>query len=70
MKYRGKKVKDVPSEQLLFELIKREGQNEAPINTNRQGLHLESIVGIGKDNSAHIVLTDEAYSDLEQMLAE
>lgn len=69
MKYRDQKVKDVPSEKLLFELIKREGKLDAPEKTKRYGLHFESLVGIGKDNTASITLSDDDYNQLESMMA-
>lgn len=70
MKYRNKKVKDVPSEQLLFELIQRNGKVDAPEKTKRYGLHFESLIAIGKDNTASITLSDDDYGQLESMLAE
>ena len=47
--------------ELLRELFMRNKVGQAPVKSSREGEWSSSIVAIGKDNSAEIVLTDEAY---------
>lgn len=46
--------------ELLNELIKRNGKSAAPSKIQLAGPWFSTIVGIGKDNVAEIIFTDEA----------
>lgn len=70
MKYRNKKVKEVDTIALLFEIIKREGTGEAPIKTTYFTNFEECIVGIGKDNIASIYLDEDDIQALNHLMAE
>ena len=48
----------------LKNLIKDEKLFVAPRKTERQGIHYEFIIAIGKDESARITMTKEAYDCL------
>ncbi len=50
--------------QLLAELISRNKFDLAATKTQRHGVHYESIVAIGKDNTAFITLTDDGMKEL------
>jgi hypothetical protein len=55
--------------ELLAELLEREGPpHQAPEKTVRYGVHYEVLVGIGKDNTANITLTDDDLTVLRDML--
>jgi hypothetical protein len=67
MKYRGKPVSEATSEQLLFELINRNGVDAAPTKTVRNTPHVECLVGIGNNETAFITMVKEAKSELEDI---
>jgi len=49
---------------LLKQLICGTIPHDAPVRTERVGKHLEWVIGIGKDHSAFITMTDEAFRAL------
>jgi hypothetical protein len=49
-------IKDYTDEQLLSELIKRNKPSKAPHTTRLSSTAMQSIIGIGKDNTAFITL--------------
>ena len=49
---------------LLRELIQRNGVATAAAKTKRHGKHWEIVIGIGKDETAFITLTDDALEAL------
>lgn len=70
MKYRNKKVKDVSSEQLLFELLQRNGTQIGPVQSTFVGSWLASTIGIGNDHTADIRLPEEDLEELHKIVAE
>ena len=58
-------MRQYTNEQLILELIKRNGISNAPIRTIRYGDHYQSIIAIDKDHSAHLTLTDDDFSALK-----
>lgn len=61
----NKKLADATDEELLYVLLKRNGQGTAPVNTTRAVPYLISCVGIGKDHTADITLPVEDFEVLE-----
>jgi len=53
--------------ELLCELVKRNGKATAAHTTRRQGVHYETLVAVGKDNCAYIVLTDDGFEELQRI---
>ena len=49
---------------LLKMIVESEKPFEAPRKTERQGLHYEFLVGIGKDETAVLTMTKEAHEEL------
>ena len=70
MKYRDKAVKDVSTEELLFELIHRTGTDDAPRKIQLHGEWEEGIVGIGKDHAAKVLMPVEDKEVLYDIVAE
>lgn len=68
MRYRNKKVKDVPSEELLFELLQRNEWDVAPYKSAHHGEWISSIIGIGKDHTADIRLPKESLLKLHTLV--
>lgn len=61
-------IKDISTDELLYELIQRHGQDPAPIKTKRYGVHWETIVPIGKDNICKFTLTDDDMDRLVERI--
>lgn len=68
MNYRNKKVKDVATQELLYELLQRQGTQSAPIKVHRYVKYLSSLVDIGNNHTAEIILDEESYGVLEELL--
>lgn len=68
MNYRNKKVKDVATQELLYELLQRQGTELAPIKVERHIKFLSSLVAIGDNHTAEITLDEESYGVLEELL--
>lgn len=54
--------------ELLAELVRRNGRSQAPVKTIRSADHSETIIGIGKDHVANIIMENEAAEILERPL--
>jgi len=65
--YRTKFVQDVSSEELLFELIKRNKLDIAPLKTEYHGEWLQANIAIGPDSAASIMLDGESYEKLMEV---
>jgi len=63
--YSPRGLDDYSDIELLKALIKRNGFQPASIKTQRHGEWHSAIVGIGKNESAEICLTDEAIKELD-----
>lgn len=70
MRYRSEKVKDVTSEQLLFELLTREGTMESEERVEFYDDYLYCGVGVGKDDTASIYLPVSSKEILDNLIAE
>lgn len=62
------RLTEFSSEELLYELIQRNGVSIAAISAKRIVPHIETLVGIGEDDTATIVLADESYEVLEERM--
>lgn len=51
-------------EQLLLELIKRNGKDTAATRVVRHGEWYETLIGIGDDNTAYLTMDDSDYRAL------
>ena len=51
---------------VVQELIAKGKLDAAPVKTERFGKHYSVLIGIGKDNHAELVLTDDALEALLQ----
>lgn len=56
MSYSGKKVSESTTIELLAEILKREKPGNGPYKISFGEIPLESIVGIGNDNTARIII--------------
>ena len=55
-------------ERTLFDLIKDMELHDAPTQTTRHGKHYEFTIAIGKDEVAHVTLTEEALEELKERM--
>lgn len=69
MNYRSKKVKDVDTQELLFEILQRQGVRQAPQKTERFVPHVEALVPVGKDHTASITLGVDSKEALYELVA-
>jgi hypothetical protein len=69
MNYKTKTVENVSSAELLFELIKRNKLDIAPLKTEYHGEWLQANVQIGVDNTASVMLTGEDYEKLMEVVS-
>ena len=51
----------------LLWLIVNNEIGDAPTKTTRHGNHVEILVAIGDDNTAHVTMTQEAYDELQRI---
>lgn len=61
-------LNEFTDEQLLMELIRRNGYDDAASRVVRSGVYYESEIGIGEDYSASLVLSQEDYTALKDSL--
>lgn len=55
-------------EQLLMELVRRNGYDDAASRVVRSGVFYETWVGIGEDYSASLVMSEEDYVALKDSM--
>jgi len=67
--YRNEPVKDVPSEELLFELLKRGMVQDAPSMIEMSPEYKIMSVGIGADHTADVVIDGDALVELDRLIA-
>jgi len=67
--YRNVPVKDVASEELLFELIKRGMLQNAPIKTQFTMPHKTVSVRIGNNHAGEIIIDVESLKELDRFVA-
>lgn len=58
------KLSGFSTAELLKEIVRREGTIEAPTRTMRHTPHVETLVGIGPDHTAHIVIDMDGFREL------
>ena len=63
-----KELSEYTDEQLLSELISRNKPSKAPSKISLASTALESIIGIGSDNTAFIILHDDDVIALSGMV--
>jgi len=68
--YRNVLVKEATSEELLFELLKRNGVQKAPVKIEFGSEHNVSTIGIGNDHIADIYVDVDDLKVLDTMIAE
>ena len=63
-------LNNVSTIRLLKEIIRREGYDTAPQKIELHSPHYISVIGIGKDHMAQIIIDPDDYEALNQMLDE
>ena len=58
----------VSDERLLWELICRNAVGAAPVRTTRETPHVEALIAIGPDHTAHVTMDGEAFAELSNRL--
>jgi len=61
-------LSNATNEELLMELIHRNGYSDAASRVVRSGTYYECEVSIGDDHSASLVMSDEDYAALRDSL--
>jgi len=67
--YRNSPVKDVTSEELLFELIKRGTPQNAPVKIQFSTPHKTVTVVIGNDHTGEIIIDIKSLKELNKLIA-
>ena len=67
--YREVKTKDASSEELLFELIKRNILQDSGRSIKFYTPHEVACIGIGNDHTADIIIDSEAKDELDRLIA-
>ena len=57
-------LQEATTEQIITELIKRNGTIDAPRETKYFTSHKEVLLEIGKDETAHLILDKEAVDEV------
>lgn len=69
MNYLERKVKDATNEELLYELVQRNGWGKCPKHSAYYTPHVEALVAVGADATASIRI-DASDADLIKQLVE
>lgn len=64
------RLADIPTLNLLHEIVKREGTGPCPVETRYSGVWYDVVVGVGDDATASIRFADDAQAVFEALEAE